>query len=257
MANLTAPFDVAEKQGEEIRIQAAAVKNYHGGAASVILGTGYARPLVVATANSQFIGVYLETSDNSNGTPGTIVYGAPLSGYAPFVRVARKGIFAFHQTGILQASVGALAYFSDDNTVTTTPGAIIAGMIVAVDEQNSLAWVDISNAVMPIPTLRTGLTIQAGDGAIPPHANGTFVITKGTAAALTLAAPTATTDDGVTITLTSNTAAAHVLTATGLLQDGSTTTDVATFAAHPGASLTLMAYQGKWNVISQVGITFT
>jgi hypothetical protein len=74
---------------------------------------------------------------------------------------------------------------------------------------------------------------------------------------MTLAAPTATTDDGKIILITSNTANAHTLTATGLLQTGSASVNLATFAAQKGAGLTLIAYQGKWNVLGSVGITFS
>jgi|SRR6185312_644380 len=101
------------------------------------------------------------------------------------------------------------------------------------------------------------VTLLAVSGAIDPHTSQTYVITKAGVLADTLAAPTAGTDDGTVIVVTSNTANAHTITATGLLQDGSTTVNVATFAANPGASLTLMAYQGKWNVLSQNAITFS
>lgn len=97
----------------------------------------------------------------------------------------------------------------------------------------------------------------AASGAVAPHAAGTYVITKAGVAALTLAAPTATADDGNVIVITSNTAFAHTLTATGLLQTGSASVNLATFAAFAGAGLTLMAYQGKWNVLASVGVTFT
>jgi hypothetical protein len=108
---------------------------------------------------------------------------------------------------------------------------------------------------VPADGSATVLTLSA-DGAINPHQSATYVVTKASAAALTLAAPTATTDDGVTITVTSNTAAAHVITATGLLQTGSASVNTATFAAQKGASITLMAYQGKWNVLNSTAITF-
>ena len=107
-------------------------------------------------------------------------------------------------------------------------------------------------------TLGGSIALLGASGAIPPHISSTYVITNGSAlAALTLAAPTATVDDGTVITVTSNTAFAHTITATGLLQTGAATVNVATFAAHPGASVTLMAYQGLWNVISQNAITFS
>jgi len=95
------------------------------------------------------------------------------------------------------------------------------------------------------------------NGAIDPHTAANYVITKAGVLADTLAAPTATTDDGKVILVTSNTANAHTITATGLLQTGSASVNVATFAANAGAGLTLMAYQGKWNVLGSVGITFS
>lgn len=101
------------------------------------------------------------------------------------------------------------------------------------------------------------LSLIPANAAIPPRAGKAGVITKGTAAALTLAAPTAGADDGIRIMLTSDTAAAHTLTATGLLQTGSASVNVATFAAFAGAGLTLVAYKGKWNVLAQIGITFS
>lgn len=101
------------------------------------------------------------------------------------------------------------------------------------------------------------LSTLSVNGAIPPSTAATYVITKAGVLADTLAAPIVGTDDGKIITVTSNTANAHTITATGLLQTGAATVNVATFAAFAGAGLTLMAYQGKWNVLCSVGITFT
>jgi hypothetical protein len=103
--------------------------------------------------------------------------------------------------------------------------------------------------------LQTALTTN---GAIAPGTPATYVITKAGVLADTLAAPVATTDDGKIITITSATANAHTLTATGLLQTGAgANANLATFAAQPGAGLTLMAYQAKWYVLASVGITFS
>jgi hypothetical protein len=95
------------------------------------------------------------------------------------------------------------------------------------------------------------------NGAIPPHVPHTYAITKAGVLADTLAAPTAGTDDGIQITITSDTANAHTLTATGLLDTGTASVNVATFAAQKGAGLTLMAYNARWKVLSSVGITFS
>lgn len=80
-----------------------------------------------------------------------------------------------------------------------------------------------------------------------------IAIVKGSAAAITLAAPT-TGQDGLTVVFTNDTAFAHVITATTLLADavsGSPHT-TATFAAFKGSSLTLQAQRGLWNVIAAV-----
>src|SRR5579872_1774030 len=68
----------------------------------------------------------------------------------------------------------------------------------------------------PAPTVLSGST-----DAIPPHAPGTYVVNSPGVDAMTLTAPTPTTDDNTIIVVTSNTANAHTITATGLLQTGS------------------------------------
>jgi len=85
-----------------------------------------------------------------------------------------------------------------------------------------------------------------------------FPITKATAAAIVLVAPSKA-QDGLTLVFTSLTAAAHVITATTLLADavsGSPHT-TGTFAAFIGASITLQAQNGVYNVISTTGVTIT
>lgn len=104
--------------------------------------------------------------------------------------------------------------------------------------------------------LKNPVNILSVDGAIPAHASGFYVITKGSAIALTLAAPTATMDDGIEIVITSSTAFAHVITATGLLKTGASTVNTATCSAFAGASVTFKAYQGLWYVLSQNAQTF-
>jgi hypothetical protein len=98
-------------------------------------------------------------------------------------------------------------------------------------------------------------TLVAGDATINANQSQIYILNKGSAAAITLGAPTVTTSDGVTITITSNSAFAHVITATGLFQSGAAGVNTCTFAAHAGATVTLYAYQGKWNWIASVAAT--
>lgn len=100
-------------------------------------------------------------------------------------------------------------------------------------------------------------TLYAASGAIDPHASERGLITKATAAAMTLAAPAVGADDGKYKLYVSTTAAAHTITATGLFQDGAGHVNTATFAAQIGASIELMAFQGKWIVLSTQGVTMS
>lgn len=89
-------------------------------------------------------------------------------------------------------------------------------------------------------------TVYTADGAIPV-ATGTAVISKTSAAAMTLAAPTAA-QNGMIIRLVSGTAYAHVITATGLIDDGVTggAKNTVTLGAFVGAFAALMAYNLHW-----------
>jgi hypothetical protein len=93
-------------------------------------------------------------------------------------------------------------------------------------------------------------------GALDPRAEGRFNITKAGVAALTLAAPNLG-DDGLMKRITSLTANAHTITATGLYQTGAATVNLATFAAFAGAGIDLMAFAGKWVVIRVQGVTMS
>lgn len=96
--------------------------------------------------------------------------------------------------------------------------------------------------------LAAALVLLPASGAIDPHSANRYLITKAGVAALTLAAPTAGADDGLQIEITSATANAHTLTATGLFEDGAAHVNLATWPAQIGGKISLMAYQGKWYV---------
>jgi hypothetical protein len=85
------------------------------------------------------------------------------------------------------------------------------------------------------------VTLYPADGAIT-IATGIAKLTKGSIAAMTLAAPTVA-QEGTELTITSASAFAHVVTATGAIQNGVTggAKTTITFAAFIGASITLLA----------------
>lgn len=108
----------------------------------------------------------------------------------------------------------------------------------------------------PAVNLRDQVTYSVSGAIAVPPKDTTIVIDKATAAVMTLAAP-GKDMDGLTLVITSVTAAAHTLTATGLLSTGTATVNLATFAAFKGASLTLMAMQGLWNVLANTAVVLT
>lgn len=102
-------------------------------------------------------------------------------------------------------------------------------------------------------------TVVSADGAIPVTP-GVYSVTKGSAAALTLAAPTAGDpsaggDDGARIIVVSETAFAHVITCASVGFNGKAASGTATFAAAKGNGVTLTARNGQWWVLSNVGVT--
>lgn len=99
------------------------------------------------------------------------------------------------------------------------------------------------------------IQVASADGAITIKSGNVF-ITKATAAALTLAAPTAGTDDGKTLTIIDTYGAAHTVTQTTPgFNAGSTSSDVGTFGGAKGDGLVLLAYQGVWLVVNNVNVT--
>jgi hypothetical protein len=153
------------------------------------------------------------------------------------------------------AGVAVTANTGTGAIVRTTSPTIVTPTIASFVNANHTHQTAAQGGLLP-PS-KYPLTVQSIDGAIDPHTSAAYVITKGSAAALTLAAPTVTTDDGVQIIFTSASAFAHTVTATNLFNSGSAANDLATNDPFAGASLTLVAYQGLWNVISSNAVTIT
>jgi len=187
-------------------------------------------------------------------------------------RLIYKGGVPFIKPGIV---------FKGESGICTNPGAPTSGTSgtganrfgsgsLLIDTTNINLYMNLGTLASPTWTLIGGTlgsfygfsasqpVALSVNGAITPHGpSANYAITKAGVLADTLAAPTAGTDDGAVLLFTSNTANAHTITATGLLQTGSAFVNVATFNAQPGASLALMAYQAKWNVLFANGISFS
>lgn len=107
-------------------------------------------------------------------------------------------------------------------------------------------------------TLGEDRTFTAAEIAAWGNQPQNFAITKATAAAIVLVAPSKA-QDGLTLVFTSLTAAAHTITATGLVGDGASGSpeDLITFDAFIGATITLQAQNGIYNVVANVATVVT
>lgn len=92
------------------------------------------------------------------------------------------------------------------------------------------------------------------DGAIAvPVVDTLILLTKATAAAMTLAAPAL--DQTNTVTIVGAVAVANTVTYTAGFYGDTTSSDVATFAAKVGASMTIKAQQGVWGPVALANVT--
>ena len=102
------------------------------------------------------------------------------------------------------------------------------------------------------------VNLVTADGAITiPSRDTTFLITKAGVAAMTLADPTATTHDGLTLTFIAGTANAHTLdnSAGSGFNGAGAGSDVGTFGGAKGDNIVIMAYGGDWLKVSAVNVT--
>lgn len=98
--------------------------------------------------------------------------------------------------------------------------------------------------------------VASANGAITIK-SGYVVLTKAGVAAMTLADPTATTDDGKELTVIAQTANAHTVTIAGGLNGAGAGADVGTFGGAVGDRFSVVAYNGKWYASGvNVNVTF-
>jgi hypothetical protein len=216
-----------------------ATRIWQGTLAAVTLA-GFLRPAVATNVTDKVVGLAQDTADNSSGADGALALDVGLGTFE----------IAYTGTAPTNADIGAKLYVADDNTVTLTPGGLVAGEVFDLSETTGLVVIKFLNGA-PSGAINS----LTADGAIPV-APGLVLLSKAGVGAFTLAAP-ATNQNGLTLDITNTTANAHVITATGLIQDGVTggAKITATFAAFAGSSLTLKAVAGKWHVFTKNVVT--
>lgn len=145
-------------------------------------------------------------------------------------------------------TMGVAAQTVGDSTLTIPDQAGVSSDVVTTTLAQTLASKTLTTATI-------GAASYVNDGAIA-ITSSVARLTKAGVGAYTLAAPGAG-DEGLILTIISQSDNAHVVTATNLIDDGVTggAKDTATFAAFTGASITLMAINQKWAVIANNNVT--
>lgn len=163
----------------------------------------------------------------------------PVSGTIKLAQRGYNGTAATNHDVLAKVEVSASpADFGDPspgNVVTLTPGA---PSMQTIGEDRTFTTTEIA-----------AMGNQAQN----------FAITKATAAAITLVAPSKA-QDGLTVTFTSLSDAIHVITATSLLANAGAASPytTATWAnAKAGGGITLQAENGLWNVLATTNVTLT
>lgn len=119
------------------------------------------------------------------------------------------------------------------------------------------------NQAVNLDAIDSALGIGVFNGVAAPITvkEGTALLTKGSAGAYTLAAPTAGLpaaggDDGKVLRLIAATAQAHTVTnAAPGFNNGGGASDVATFGGAIGDSMEVVAYNGEWLVLGLRNVT--
>lgn len=144
--------------------------------------------------------------------------------------------------------------------ISATGRGRVAGTLL-IDTTNGLAYVQKGTLTAPIWTklVARSVEVASADGAITiPDADEEKIvlITKGSAAALTLGTPVSA-QNGARIQFVSTGAYAHTVTAATIgFNDGGSGGDVGTFGTAKGNGFTVVAYEGDWFVTSNINVTF-
>lgn len=149
-------------------------------------------------------------------------------------------------------TAGADVYAAASGKIAATGYVYIGQALEAASANN-----DVIEVLRASKASHSPVTLASASDAITV-AQSTVVITKAGVAAMTLAAPTSA-QNGLVLRVLSSTANAHTITATSLIDDGVTggSKTTATFGAFAGASIELVAYEGKWLVQSKNVVTIS
>lgn len=196
-----------------------------------------------------FTATTLAADLSATGHTATLTSG---TGFAAGQKVKIDGEYA--KVVSVSGAVIKLGLRGSDGTAVTAHD-ILSTVITTSNNQD---WTDLQmGAVTDRPPFVDDVISVGENGTIAcPTRNTTIMLTKATALASTTLADPPKDRDGLRLTVTSATDAAHVIT--GTFADGTTGAHTtATYAAFNGASMVLVAQQGTWNTVALENVSIT
>ena len=188
-------------------------------------------------------------------TSATGLPGVGISARSQIIRVDGESMKTID--GICQVSTGVITLMQRGAEGSTAVAHDILAPTLTTPTASDFSDFGVGVNV-PIPPTLPRLSSIGQNGVIAVPVQDTVVLlTKATALASTTLADPPTDLDGVRLTLTSMVDTAHVVTTVNCFDGTSGAHTTLTFAAFIGASVTLMAAAGAWNVISNNQVTIT
>jgi len=131
---LTADRDTKRREGVIARYPVAANGKIYRGGMVCLNASGYA-VAAADTANYKFVGIAMESIDNTGGSNGD-----------KYVKVWRKGVFKLKKASPALTDIGVSFYVKDDEEVQTAANAtndVLVGVCIDIDSDAGEIWVEI------------------------------------------------------------------------------------------------------------------
>lgn len=276
MANATARvaksmFDYRNDKTKHSYATISSLTQLYNGAMLGINSSGYLQKFD-DTQSLRFYGLVLDEPNKSSGGQGPrLPTGTGTSGTQGDgtldVDVKQPKYFELAISGVTIGDIGRPVYAVDDQTGTLDPTATAYQNRVGVVRDVVYATNPASN-VTGIAEVTPSYDVALGGGVAGIYSasgallvrQGLHVITKtGSLAAMTLAAPTAGTHDGMELEVTCDTAFAHTVTCpASTFKNGGAAVTIFTFTGTTsGGGVRLRAYNATWKVIASAGGSFS
>ncbi len=215
---------------------------------------------ITQTTLSADLGANDVTMAVTSGSSGFPTAGGPIVNPGYLVRIDNEYMLAVQQPVAGTIKIAMRGY----NGTAAASHDILAKVLVssAPSDFNGVAagqLVDLPPTLPRQQTIGEDITFTAAQVAAWGNQPQNFVITKASAAAIVLVAPSKA-QDGCVVVFTSDTDATHAITATSLLASAGSASPYTTATvanAKAGGGLTLQAQNALWNVIAATNWTLT